>query len=78
MLTVRQFCAVQEINWDAQSYTELIDLSTLDLEPPVLIGIPMHIIEEQVNDWNAVGIPSVPSNTQAVERIIQLVTKYSA
>ena len=73
---IRKF-VIPKINFDAKTYTELIDWHSPNLtEPPLtkmLSGDEVRAFEE-----NPFQVPKYPCHTQAVERAIRLVSEASA
>ena len=73
--TIREF-RCPKVNLDAESYDQHLDLDNLGpFEPPLTKSFATEDLERQILDWTAISFPSVPSNTQAVERAIKLVTE---
>ncbi|GBM73721.1 hypothetical protein AVEN_251164-1 [Araneus ventricosus] len=75
---VRRF-VIPATNFGATDYVDLIDLQTFYVTPPpVLRLISSHELLQMIQDdvpidsWNFIKFPS---NTQAVERIVKLVTE---
>ena len=66
------------VNWDAETLEELIDWRQEPLtEPPITIGTPIAVLEQQALFGQGLEFPVVPCHTQAVERMVKLVTKAS-
>ena len=55
------------IDWDKEQCTE----------PPLTLGLPMHLLQQQARTGEGLNIPDIPSHAQAVERTVKLVTKTS-
>lgn len=77
---IRAF-AMPELLYDSQNYYEMINWQTAEVtEPPVTKTIPDTRIKEFVETGDQPDglIPLFPCHTQAVERLIKLVTEASA
>ena len=76
---VRRFI-VPTINMDASDYISLIDLGIYRfLEPPLTRQYTMHELQSFINDPKPlVRDTKYPCHTQAVERVIKLVTEAAA
>ena len=68
-----------KVNLDLTSIDQHLDMEALGpWEPPITVGIPTEDLERQILEWGTISFPSVPCNTQAVERAIKLVTEVVA
>ena len=75
--TIRSF-KTPLVNWDAETLEELIDWGKEPLtEPPITIGTPIAVLEQQALFGEGLEFPVVPCHAQAVERMVKLVTKAS-
>jgi len=69
---VRRF-ETPEINWNASSYDQMIDLSQIELfEPPVTVGFELKDLESCIDNWNHLNLPDIPSNNITLERFIKV------
>lgn len=71
-----------EINTDAQIYYEIVDLKNMQnvFEPPLLKEFSIEVITECIHtheNFVSVMIKNIPCHTQAVERVIQTVSRAS-
>jgi len=76
---IRKF-AIPPINFNAESYVELINWMDLTITaPPLLSKIPVDEISGRIFGANHDLLPfvRVPCHTQAVERVVKLVTEAS-
>ena len=72
---IREFVK-PKVNMDATSHEQHLLMDQLEpFEPPITKGIPIEDLDRQVEDYSALTFPSVPCNTQAVERMVKLVTE---
>ena len=81
--SVRQFKKVYGFNMKAQTLLDLLDFSQLqDLEPPLTMDVAEEDLLAQVEDFsplsNIGAVPSIPNNTQGVERMVQMFHKVVA
>ena len=77
---LRQF-KMPEINFEANEYYNLINWQNEQvLEPPLLKNIPTEDIQKKIRDKTMPGLTnsSIPCHSQAVERMIKLVTEASS
>jgi len=76
---VRNFM-IPKLRFDADEYHQMIDWQEIDLtEPPILTKLTETEIKELIEtNEKPQGMPNFPCHTQAVERIIKLVTDASA
>ena len=75
---IRQFTG-PELNFNAKSYEDLIDWQTCKLsEPPILAGITDPELQELIKSVPEMDLVRFPCHTQAVERIVKLITKASS
>ena len=71
----RQF-RVPPLNWEANSYTEMIQWDKVHItEPPVTVTLPDSVIESARDQ--PLELPAFPSHAQSVERCVRLVTEAS-
>lgn len=78
--SLREF-VVPKVNFDANEYYEMIDRFSMDVtEPPLTRELPSGQIEENIRTSAIASeqICSFPCHTQAVERIIKVVTEAAA
>ena len=69
---VRRFMKPKEINFQAQSYQELVDVKHFNSEPPVLKD---YTIEDLRSKNFSQDLLQVPSHSQHVERFVYLTTQ---
>ena len=76
--TVRKF-QVPKLNFDAVSYTDLIDWQTVNVtEPPLTKNLSNEKLDELIVTGDIFPLPKYPNHTQSVERCIKLVTEASS
>src|ERR1043165_6172966 len=77
---LRKF-SIPTLNFNAQSYIDLIDWQLIDVtEPPLFADVPVDEIEMLVasGETPVMDFPRYPCHTLAVERCVMLVTEASA
>ena len=77
---LRKF-SIPTLNFNAQSYIDLIDWQLTDVtKPPLLANVPVDKIEMLVasGETPIMDFPRYPCRTQAVERCVMIVTEASA
>ena len=75
---VRSFKKTTWLNWDAETYVDLLnwDEGLLNLEPPITMDFTAEQLKMQVDDFTALGIPSIPAHTQAQSFTITPLSKF--
>ena len=71
----------QTLNLNAKHYWELVDLNRLKAqitEPPLTMSFSYHDLKCALRANKILPIPDIPNNTQAVERMVKLVTEASS
>ena len=76
---VRSFHKPKSLNWSAESYVDLLDWSSIqNLEPPLTMDCSAEELSEQIDDFTALGIPSIPCHTQAQSLTITLLKQIAS
>jgi hypothetical protein len=74
---VRKFI-IPKLNFECQNYTEIINWkNTVVTEPPLTLTLADHDISENIMSRKTFEHEDFPNHTQAVERVIKLVTDAS-
>jgi len=68
---------ISEINWEAGSWHELVDFSTLQCynEPASVRKLSIHQVKKLASTGKELDLPILPSHSQSVERSVKLVSE---